>query len=235
MSKSGLTKIWNKYKDSDDDNVMSVPEGLIEYGQDLDVDLTSESALALAQLCGATLQAENWPKESWISGWTSVGGDTIDKQKDYIHSTPHKLSQDRQFYSKVYSHTFELGKAQGARILSLEDAKAYWGILLAPHLPDDDESEGSNSLSSDDGDPCHFTKRHLEIWLEFLEEQGVAVTKDTWLEVSEVCIQMTRLLKRFSQFLNFIRSIDADFADFDETAAWPSLIDDFVEHYKANK
>ncbi|TIB61138.1 hypothetical protein E3P78_02865 [Wallemia ichthyophaga] len=219
VNKSALTKLWNKYKDSDDENVMSVPDGLIEYGADLDVDLTSMSALALAQLCGATLQAEHWPKQSWISGWSGVGGDTLDKQKDYVHSAPTKLSQDRQFFNKVYAHTFEMGKGQGARILSLEDAKAYWSILLAPHLPDEQATcqDTHASLNKDSGEGCQFTKQMLDGWIEYLEQENVAVTKDTWLE-----------------FLNFVRSINADFSNFDDTAAWPSLIDDFVEHTQPN-
>lgn len=188
INKSSLTSIWNKYKDSDDDNIMSVPEGLIEYGNDLDIDLTSESALALAQLCGATLQAENWQKQSWISGWSGVGADTLDKQKDYVNSTPDKLSQDKEFFTKVYSHTFELGKAQGARILTFDDAKAYWNILLAPHLPDSVDTQGSPSLNNDNNEPCQFTKQNLEFWFDFLEQQKVAVTKDTWLEVGCSCV-----------------------------------------------
>ncbi|TIC75162.1 WD40 repeat-like protein [Wallemia mellicola] len=215
VNKSNLNKVWNKYKDADDDNLMSVPDGLIQYGEDLGIDLTSENALALAQLCGATLQAENWPKESWTAGWSIVGGDSIDKQKQYMETTTEKLKEDGAYFTQVYSHTFELGKGQGARILTFEDAKAYWSILLAHHLGDDDGSAPSKSLVKEDGSPCEFTKKHLEIWFGFLEEQKVAVTKDTWLE-----------------FLNFIRSIDGHFSTFDEAAAWPSLIDDFVEHFR---
>lgn len=163
---------------------MSVPDGLIQYGEDLGIDLTSENALALAQLCGATLQAENWPKESWTAGWSIVGGDSIDKQKQYMETTTEKLKEDGAYFTQVYSHTFELGKGQGARILTFEDAKAYWSILLAHHLGDDDGSAPSKSLVKEDGSPCEFTKKHLEIWFGFLEEQKVAVTKDTWLEVS---------------------------------------------------
>lgn len=58
-----------------------------------------------------------------------------------------------------------------------------------------------------------FPPEHLALWLRFLEDKGSrAVSRDTW-----------------SLFLDFSRSIDASFSNYDEEAAWPSLIDDFVQ------
>ena len=162
---------------------MNVPDGLIEYGKDLNIDLTSDLALCLAQLCGATLQATHWPKDQWLSGWTSVGADSIEKQKDFIGTCRNKLIDDSNFFSKVYNHTFELGKSQGSRILEFDDAKAYWSILLKPQLKSN-ENESSDSLNNDDGLPCQFTQSHLDKWFDYLESSKVAITKDTWQEVS---------------------------------------------------
>ncbi|VDB88688.1 unnamed protein product, partial [Peniophora sp. CBMAI 1063] len=51
-------------------------------------------------------------------------------------------------------------------------------------------------------------------WAEFLEGRGVkGVSKDTW-----------------SMFLEFVKSIDAGFENYDETESWPSTIDDFVAY-----
>ncbi|KAK4701699.1 DCN1-like protein 1/2, partial [Phenoliferia sp. Uapishka_3] len=59
-----------------------------------------------------------------------------------------------------------------------------------------------------------FPQEHLAMWQDFLVERGSrAVSKDTW-----------------TLFLEFTRTIDRAFAQHDEEAAWPSLIDDFVEH-----
>ena len=57
----------------------------------------------------------------------------------------------------------------------------------------------------------------LDRWLFFLDEHPCirGISKDTW-----------------DMFLNFIESVSADLCSYDDTAAWPSLFDDFVEYEK---
>ncbi|BGP51516.1 Scaffold-type E3 ligase [Rhodotorula kratochvilovae] len=58
-----------------------------------------------------------------------------------------------------------------------------------------------------------FPAEHLDLWLGFLTKKGGrAVSRDTW-----------------NLFLDFVRSINPAFSNYDEEAAWPSLIDDFVQ------
>lgn len=54
----------------------------------------------------------------------------------------------------------------------------------------------------------------LKRWLHFLEKhpQVRGVPRDTW-----------------NMFLNFIGSVGSDLSQYDDTEAWPSLFDDFVE------
>lgn len=74
-----------------------------------------------------------------------------------------------------------------------------------------------------------FGEKGFKLWLEFQEERGKKVSKDTW-----------------SLFIDFVRTIDAEYKEYDETgewsrsrlgkdqelttAAWPSTIDEFVEY-----
>ncbi|POY72896.1 hypothetical protein BMF94_4057 [Rhodotorula taiwanensis] len=62
-----------------------------------------------------------------------------------------------------------------------------------------------------------FPPEHLEMWNTFLSEKGGrAVSKDSW-----------------NLFLDFARTIDPAFKQYDEDAAWPSVIDDFVEYARS--
>lgn len=60
---------------------------------------------------------------------------------------------------------------------------------------------------------------HAAAWCDFLQKHhGRAVSRDTW-----------------AQLFEFARSVRPDFSDFDESAAWPYLIDEFVEHMRAQQ
>ncbi|GAX81392.1 hypothetical protein CEUSTIGMA_g8823.t1 [Chlamydomonas eustigma] len=59
----------------------------------------------------------------------------------------------------------------------------------------------------------------LEDWCEFLlKHHNRAISKDTWV-----------------QLYDFIQTIKPDFSNFDETAAWPYLLDEFVDHVKEKR
>ncbi len=61
----------------------------------------------------------------------------------------------------------------------------------------------------------------IEKWIAFLnQEWKQAVSKDTW-----------------NMFFIFLQDYEKDpeLSEYDETAAWPSIIDDFVEYIKEGK
>jgi len=54
----------------------------------------------------------------------------------------------------------------------------------------------------------------LQRWIEFLQKHGIrGIPKDTW-----------------DMFLNFTEQVGDDLSSYDDTEAWPSLLDDFVEY-----
>ncbi|KAI8447452.1 Cullin binding-domain-containing protein [Phakopsora pachyrhizi] len=56
-----------------------------------------------------------------------------------------------------------------------------------------------------------FKPVYLKWWFELLQQRNKSVTRDTW-----------------NLFLDFILQLDDRFENYDESAAWPSLIDDYV-------
>jgi len=82
-----------------------------------------------------------------------------------------------------------------------------------------DHTSGQRSLPIDMATPLWdlvFTQNRpevLEPWFKFLKDSGVrGISRDTW-----------------NMFLPFVESILPDLSNYDESEAWPSLFDDFVE------
>lgn len=82
-----------------------------------------------------------------------------------------------------------------------------------------DHSTGQRSLPIDMAKPLwdlvftHNRPGILDRWFDFLKENEVkGISRDTW-----------------NMFLPFVESILPDLSNYDESEAWPSLFDDFVE------
>lgn len=82
-----------------------------------------------------------------------------------------------------------------------------------------DHSSGQRSLPIDMALPLWdlvFTQNRPEVldrWFRFLQESEVrGISRDTW-----------------NMFLPFVELVNPDLSDYDESEAWPSLFDDFVE------
>lgn len=85
-----------------------------------------------------------------------------------------------------------------------------------------DQSTGQRSLPVDMAIPLWelvFEQNRTAIltdWCKFLEETNVkGISRDTW-----------------NLFLPFSMTVNADFSNYDESEAWPSLFDDFVDYQK---
>ena len=82
-------------------------------------------------------------------------------------------------------------------------ALSLWPIFIEPALTSSPSAlsrikPGQPPLSESD-DPPQFTTRHFELWIEFQTKKGKAISKDTW-----------------NLFVDFVRTIDADFKEYDE-------------------
>ncbi|WVF70183.1 hypothetical protein IAT40_004971 [Kwoniella sp. CBS 6097] len=213
-----LGEIWEKYKDSSDSKLIKI-EGTMEMCKELEVDPDSDAVLfCLATDLGSKVLGE-WEKQPFVAGLASYPGniDSLSALKKYLPSLRKKLNTDPTYFKKVYMHTFTLAKGTdfGARTLQLDTAIGLWNLYIPPALS---STPSALSHHSDTSAPPQFGQEEFELWLEFIRQKGKAVSRDTW-----------------SLLVDFIRSIDKEFKEYDDEGAWPSTIDDFVEFVRKRR
>ncbi|WVR04315.1 hypothetical protein IAU60_001315 [Kwoniella sp. DSM 27419] len=209
-----LGEIWEKYKDPSNPKLITI-EGTMELCQELDVDPASDSVLfCLAADLGSQATGE-WEKAPFVAGLAAYPGnvDSLQSLRNYLPALRKKLNTDPAYFKKVYMHTFTLAKGKdfGARTLPLDTACDLWTLFIPPALA----ASPSALARTADNSPPQFSTAEFDLWLDFIQKKGKAVSKDTW-----------------SLLVDFIRSIDKEFKDYDDEGAWPSTIDDFVEYVR---
>ncbi|KAH6912125.1 Cullin binding-domain-containing protein [Coprinopsis sp. MPI-PUGE-AT-0042] len=190
-------------------------DGTIQLCEDLEVDPEDVVMLAVAYELKSPKVGE-WTKQGWLDGWKNLGVDSIAAMKPVVQRLRSQLSSDPGYFRKVYNHTFDFARNEGQRSLGLDTAQAFWNLLLPHGLEggalshSDEDQDVRMSETGDDG----FKREYVDWWFEFLNEKGgKGVSKDTW-----------------QMLFDFIRTIDSQFKNYDEEAAWPSAFDEFVEY-----
>ncbi|KAG8933325.1 Scaffold-type E3 ligase [Tulasnella sp. 419] len=199
-----LNTMFDEYKDASGEAIGI--DGTIALCQDLGVD--PEDVVLLALACDLKSPSMGqWPKKEWIEGLKTQRVDSIPAFKSYIERLRKELSSEHAYFRQVYNYTFTFALNPGQRSLGLEEALAFWGLLIPAGLH-------GGALKPLDQSIQGWSDEHTQWWFDFLKEKNVkGISKDTW-----------------NMFTDFVRSIDARFEKHDLEAAWPSLIDDFVEH-----
>ncbi|KAF8550649.1 defective in Cullin neddylation protein 1 [Imleria badia] len=222
-STSKLTTLFEKYKDLDGDIIST--QGTVQFftelgfkqaEEDLEGEDDTPKLLSLAYELQSPRLGE-WTRKGWLDGWKSIGCDTIDGMKSALTRLEAKLGTDPSYFRTVYNYTFNFARSEGQRSLAKDTALVYWKSLLyfgvgkdALRYAPPDEEEDVNM------DQEGWTKEHTEMWLEYMKARDdFAVSKDTWQMLPD-----------------FIRSFDGDFSKHDDQAAWPTIIDQFVEWAK---
>ncbi|ODN96517.1 defective in Cullin neddylation protein 1 [Cryptococcus wingfieldii CBS 7118] len=212
-----LGAIWEKYKDESNPKLITI-EGTLQLCEELGIDPENDSVLfCLAADLGSKVTGE-WEKAPFVAGIQSYPGtiDTIPKLKNYLPTLRTKLNTDPVYFKKIYTHAFTLGKGSNemTRSLALETAIPFWSLFFPPAF----NSTPSALSHVPDNSPPQFTQPELDLWIEFVTQKNRAISKDTW-----------------SLLVDFARQIDKEFKEYDEMAAWPSMIDEFVEYAREKK
>lgn len=216
---SRLNEIFDRYKEQDGDTIGV--DGTMKMCEDLQTDPEDVALLAIAFELKSPNVCE-WHRKGWTDGWRSLHCDSLQSMREATTKQRQRLATDSTYFIKVYNYTFDFAKSEGQRSLAVETACAFWSLLL-PHgfaggalshqliAEEDDEDQ-----PMEDEDEEGWRPGYNQLWFDFLKERGgKGVSKDTWLMLPE-----------------FIRTIDSKFQRHDETAAWPSTIDDFVQWAK---
>lgn len=198
-NRNKLAQLFDAYKEPDADAILV--DGTLRLCQDLSVDPEDVVLLAVAYELKCPAVAE-WTREGWITGWTNLRCDSVQAMKNILPQLRTKLGAEPQYFQQVYAATFDFAKSPGQRSLPLETAESFWNLLL-PH-----GIRGGALRSA----TTTWTVTQLSSWYTFLHETKVkGVSKDTW-----------------NMFIEFLKTVDPQLTAYDEEAAWPSIIDDFV-------
>jgi DCN1-like protein 1/2 len=203
-----LGELFDQYKDKDSDEITI--DGTFSFCEALEVDPGDVVLLAIAYELKSPRMG-HWTRQGWIEGWKHIGADSISSMHLSLSRLRSQLASDPEFFRKVYIYTFDFARSEGQRSLGLEAAQAFWDLLL-PH-----GFEGGALTGRSEEDGKGWQEPYNRWWTDFLSQKGVkGVSKDTWV-----------------MFLDFVRAIDAKFLNYDIEAAWPSIIDDFVDYARA--
>ncbi|KAG6877629.1 hypothetical protein C0993_005450 [Termitomyces sp. T159_Od127] len=215
-STSKLTTLFNKYKefglpslqlDPDGDEI--TVDGTIKLCGDLEVDPEDVVLLAVAfELRSPGIG--RWTKQGWTEGWKALGVDSIPAMKGILPKLATKLSNDQDYFRKVYNHTFEFGRSEGQRSLGLsplpplalspelvyvwctgiDSAQAFWGLLVPHGLKgpalshiNAESSDGDVSMEYEEG----WRPEYIDWWFDYLNQKGgKSVSRDTWVMVCHI-------------------------------------------------
>ncbi|KAB5594384.1 DCN1-like protein 1 [Ceratobasidium theobromae] len=213
----GVQALFEKYMDEDDNNVIAA-EGMERLCADASIPMDGALPLLVAWIVnaktlGTITRAEftgAFGKLKMTLASNAQGGDPYDRTQ--LHSYQRNAESS---YSKFYSFCFCLVKPSQSRNIDMETATAFWSVILAPKYPIASELVDFIAVSislpprAHDLNPSSRGKAHTRRLPEI---------SGTW---------------RFGQTLEFCKSVQTDLSGHDdEEAAWPSLLDDFVEWKK---
>jgi DCN1-like protein 1/2 len=181
-------------------------------------------------------------KEEFTSGMLKLSCDSLAKLKKKLPDLRAELKSEDKFkdvYNYAYQFSREVGLAVGSGSETREEGGESvgennllaWPLLTSTHLP---LSPSASSLRpTQKGQKCVQLDVALGMWRLLLAEQRHWPLIDEWCEFLQKHHANRAVSKdTWSQLYDFIKTIKPDFSNFDETAAWPYLLDEFVQHMK---
>jgi len=134
-SKRALKKLYMKYKeDMPPADHPAGPDGIagekfLQLFKDLEVDpATDVAALALASACNAC-EMGIFRRREFICGCAVLEVDTLEDLREKMSALRENVLSGKEL-ADVYAYTFGVALEAPSKVLPLEEAQAYWALLL---------------------------------------------------------------------------------------------------------
>ncbi|ODV79340.1 uncharacterized protein CANTADRAFT_6477 [Suhomyces tanzawaensis NRRL Y-17324] len=212
-----IAAIFDKYKDASDPDKIDI-NGTLQYLEDLGIEPEDPLSLTLAYFLHSP-SVGVFLKSEFLARWNGKASDLPGMSKyiktfheNTIHST--KDQDGDEDFHKLYDFTFGfLMELENQKLLDYELAIEYWKLLLPIVI----------SVSGADTDTVEHINKRTQQWYDFVSNEYTrAFSKDSW-----------------SMFYLFFKEIvvsdPVGFKDYDEMAAWPSVMDEYIEYLKENE
>lgn len=201
-----LNSLFNKYMDPTDNTVTDI-DGTIKYLEDMKIAPDELDSLTLLYFLKSKSMGI-FLRQEFVSAWRKASISSIESMAPYIRlMTSGLLSRDPEF-DLLYKFTYGfLLEQDGQKLLPYDLCIDYWRLLLI-----EGKYKGNASLV-----------KRLDQWCVFIEtEQQRGISRDTW-----------------DMFILFIREIilpdPEEMKEYDDMAAWPSVIDEYIQYLRENK
>eukprot|EP00878_Enallax_costatus_P003752 GHUV01003968.1.p1 GENE.GHUV01003968.1~~GHUV01003968.1.p1 ORF type:complete len:254 (+),score=70.65 GHUV01003968.1:404-1165(+) len=169
-----IEQLYQKYKDPHQDMILA--DGISRFCDDLGVEPSDIVMLVISYHMNANIMCE-YSREEWISGFTKMNVDSIDKLRSKMPELRAEL-RDPHRYQEVYNFAFSWAREKGQKCLQLETALAMWNLLYV-----DDRRW-----------------QYIDDWCEFLQKHhNRAISKDTWVQLYEFARQIKPDFSNFDE------------------------------------
>ncbi|KAL3308684.1 DCN1-like protein 1 [Cichlidogyrus casuarinus] len=158
VDENKIEQLFNQYRDKDCPTRI-LKTGMVRFiSQDLKIDLTNVMALIIAWKFNAKTQGE-FTKEEFMEGMLNLDCDSVESLRAKLPGIEKNTMENIDNYKSLYHYAFSFANAENplAKNLGLDEAIAYWTLLLSGRY------------------------MHLDLWFKFLQEKHKKpVSQDTW-------------------------------------------------------
>lgn len=215
IDRAAIKQLYSKYADPNNDKILA--EGIIQFCTDIGITPDDVVMLVLAERMGADVMGEI-SKDQFENGLVGLMLDSLEKIKAALPS----LRAQVLGYGNTTTNNNNAVTGLGSDAESRSRFKEIYNFAYL--------------LSRENGQKCVQQDMALEMWslllppqrwplihhwCAFLKEtHNRAISRDTWVQLVE-----------------FIENVpqDGEYSAYDDSGAWPYLVDEFVAWYRQKK